>query len=113
MTEQSTPAVDYEKVLDELARIAEQRKTLEEYEETLKSQLRTLGLGKSKVGKWEVSIAPNRRLNADKVMKAYPPEDFPLYYKTTPNTGAIKSLIGDEEYATYMDEVGAPRISYH
>lgn len=101
----------FEQIVTDLTQLQDAKKRMTERENELKAMLRTLGSGDHTLGENTVRVTPNRRLSAEKVEREFPPEQFPMYYRSVPETAVIKAKIGEDKYKELMEEVGDARVS--
>lgn len=106
------PQPTWDGVIAELAQVQEAKEKLEDREKELKAMVRQLGFGEHKFTTGGISITPNRRLSAEKAEAAYPIADYPMFYKTSPDSPVIKAKIGQEKYDELMVEIGDPKVSW-
>ena len=89
------------------AKIAELNEQLDEIKTWFATHLPE---GKTETSAGNITVSPNRRLNTKKFLENYPVVSWPTFYKTTPDTTAIKKELGENEYHRYCTS-GAPRIT--
>jgi hypothetical protein len=93
--------------IDLQAQIAAKQERIDE----IKADLLThLDQGTHPLEAGTVTISPNRRLDAKRFETDYPVAKNPGFYKTAPNTAAIKKEIGENAYIGYCTD-GTPRVS--
>ena len=69
-----------------------------------------LDYGSHEISGCKVSIGRNARFNAKRFEAAYPPVEYPQYYKPAPNTAAIKDDLSANQLREFQDE-GDPRVT--
>jgi len=78
--------------------------------EEIKKILKGLDYGSHEIAGCKVTIGRNARLNAKRFEEAYPVAKYPQYYKTAPDSTAMKDELSPAELRKYQDE-GEPRVT--
>ena len=67
--------------------------------------------GRYRAGDLGFSIRPGaRRLDAKRFAAAYPPEDHPRFYKTSPDTTAARNALGQDTLDQFYGEPGSNSV---
>lgn len=67
--------------------------------------------GRYRAGDLGFSIRPGaRRLDAKRFTAAYPPEDNPRFYKTSPDTTAARNALGQDALDQFYGEPGSNSV---
>lgn len=101
----------HEVLVKEYVRLQEQREHIDQQMDTLKAELRTLGVGSHPIAGVTVSIAPNRRIDPKLVAEQYPVEKHPELWKAAPDTTAIRKNLAPIRVEQLMTESGEPKVT--
>lgn len=70
--------------------------SLTELRNNVRDEMAAAGPGLHTAGALAVTVSAPRRLNADLLRAMFPAEDFPMLYKPTPDTAAVKNFLSTE-----------------
>lgn len=102
---------DYNSIVKEYVRLAEQREHINQQMDAIKAELRGLGTGSHEIAGVKVSISPNRRIDPKLVEQEFPVAKHPELYKATPDTAALRKHLAPIRVEQLMTEIGEPKVS--